>query len=654
MSLARTIGLLLITALALAGFIAGCGGDPGSAELAEGLKELQRGNYTRATVLLEKSINLRPAGEEVALTCNYLGLAAYRFGQIDRAVEQFEESRKRDPRLFEPVYNLGIIMLEGGNFEKAQALFEEAAGLSARDPRPLEYLGHLHLQRKAWPDARRSFYEALEREPGSPSILCGIALSELRIVGVEAAENNLMRALEADPNYPPALYNLGMLSHLTAKSPAQTSGYFQKFIDLAPQDPNAEYARKLLLDLKPLLARAAEERRAESAADAPPAGRPAPPPAPAAPRTVDDMLREARRAAEQKDVAATLKWCREAADAAQRANDLKGREKALTAAVNLCFDQPEVHDDLGRFQLEQGQYAAAQASFRKALELRPGWVQAYRGLASTAVEAREYDAALVTLREGLRSESDNADLLWALAELYDRSLGLPEPAVKAYLDFERLRPNDPRVVKSQERRARLQPEKPRAPAAAATTPAAPARAAGPAAPADPVAGGRRLEIKPAALRNTKAAVQAYNRGTLYQEREDWERAAFYYQNSLQNDDQFVNAYFNLGSVHRATGDLDLAVDAYRNVIRLQPRMAAARYNLALLYIQLEAYDAAQEQLLEVLKVQPNYAPANYALGLVYARYPATTELARRYYRKFIELAPNDPSADSVRTWLKEH
>ena len=163
-----------------------------------------------------------------------------------------------------------------------------------------------------------------------------------------------------------------------------------------------------------------------------------------------------------------------------------------------------------------------------------------------------------------------------------------------------------------------------------------------------------LRLKPTLVRNTHAAVQAYNRGTLYQQQEDWDRAIYYYTRAVENDDTFATAFFNLGSVYWAKGEYAMAKEAYLKAVQIQPDMIAARYNLALICRELKEKSAAMEQLQILLKDHADYAPARYLLGMLYADDPATVGLAKDQYKAFLELAPNDPAAPVVRNWIDAH
>ena len=186
-------------------------------------------------------------------------------------------------------------------------------------------------------------------------------------------------------------------------------------------------------------------------------------------------------------------------------------------------------------------------AFKQAIVLDPKFALAHLGLADAAVKTDEVDAALVAIKQALQLEPGNPDALWSLAALYDRELQNKDKAAQAYRQFVDRFPGDPRVIKAQERLNEMAPpparRAPSPPPAARTQAAAPASASRPAAP--PVT---QLRIKPTMIRNTHAAVQAYNRGTLYQQQEDLDRAIYYYTRAVENDDTFATAFFNLASI----------------------------------------------------------------------------------------------------------
>ncbi len=650
--------VILLCALAL---IIGCGAPPGEREFRQALREIDRGNYVRAKVLLEKSVNRRPGSDMNAAVYNYLGLVFWKLGQGEQAIEAFDESHRLNPALPEPVYNLGVLYFESGDFTRAGKFFADAAELNPADSRPLEYLGRILARSGKWPEARRALFGALARAPLSPRVLTSLALVERSISGNDKAIFYLMQALDKKPDYAPALFDLGFLYFSELKQPKQAVDYFKKFLKVADDTDKARFAKQVIADLE-----------SDTQTPTPPASKPSNPSPPsepvkvrepvaalsepAQPQTVDDMLNEAKSDAEKGLAQKALNLCVAAAGRAERAQDEKAQEKALRKAVELCFDQAPAHYALGRFLLDQRQTTAAANSFKQALVLDPKYTLAYLGLAEASVQSEEYDSALVSIKQAVQLEPGNSDALWALASLYDQQLDIEDRAAKCYSEFIDRFPADARVLKAQERLKALgRAPTPAAEASAPTEPVASAAAAGESQPSPAAAGPERhLEIRKSEIRDTHAAVQAYNRGISYQRQENWDTAIYFYTRALENDGTFAAAYFNLGAVYMAKHDYNLAKESYERAIELRPDVVAAHYNLALIHRELGEKELAIERLEEIVKNEPDYAAAYYVLGLIQSENRSTYEQAKMNYEKFLNLAPNDPSAASIRKWIDSH
>ena len=632
----------------------GCGGEPGEREYKAGISEIEHGNYVRGRALLEKSVNKRPGSDYNPVAHHYMGVASYKLGQVQQAIESFEQSRLQNPNLPETAYNLGILLFEGGDIWQAASLLEQSARMNPADTRPLEYLAQVYIRNEKWAEARRVLFEALGRNPQSVRILSALAVTEYFRSGPDMATFYLMQALEKKSDYPPALYDLGVICMREGKNTEQAAAYLKKYLEVAPKDAHAEFAGKALQDLQqPVAAVPSAVTRAEAVTQAT-AKAEAPPPESRS-LTVDEMLKEAQTLAHGGEMKKALNLCIEASEKAGRAQDVGFQEKALRAAVKLCPNEAKAHQLLGKFQLDHNQNEVAMQSFKKAVELGPKIAAAQRGLAEAASRNGEYDTTLVALKQALQLEPANADAVWSLAVLYDEQLELPDKALQTYRQFAKLFPSDPRVVKANDRLKSRQKSMELVSEVAEAPAEEPEIEPATVKPVQQAPGSSRtLRYTKPVVRNTRAAVQAYNRGALYQEKEDWERAVYYYTRALENDDSFVNAFYNLGTVFWEKGDLDLAKDAYLHALQLQPQMMNARYNLALILRDRKERDAAIEQLQTILVSNPNYAQAYYTLGLLYAENETTIEKAKQYYIRYLELAPNDSSAGTVRQWLAAH
>lgn len=77
------------------------------------------------------------------------------------------------------------------------------------------------------------------------------------------------------------------------------------------------------------------------------------------------------------------------------------------------------------------------------------------------------------------------------------------------------------------------------------------------------------------------------------------------------------------------------------------------YNLGVFYAKEMNYDRALEEFKKAIDINPNDAKAQYNLGYIYAEHRQDRKKAEYYFRNFLGLDPNDPNADSVKSYLVE-
>jgi tetratricopeptide (TPR) repeat protein len=77
------------------------------------------------------------------------------------------------------------------------------------------------------------------------------------------------------------------------------------------------------------------------------------------------------------------------------------------------------------------------------------------------------------------------------------------------------------------------------------------------------------------------------------------------------------------------------------------------YNLGVFYAGEMNYDRALEEFKKAVDINPNDAKAHYNLGYIYAEQRQDRKKAEYYFRNFLGLAPNDPNADQVKSYLVE-
>lgn len=92
------------------------------------------------------------------------------------------------------------------------------------------------------------------------------------------------------------------------------------------------------------------------------------------------------------------------------------------------------------------------------------------------------------------------------------------------------------------------------------------------------------------------------------------------------------------------GEFAKAAAIFRTVLEINPARYDARRELAMALIELGDHEAAKDLLLDALKADPNDAQALVILGNHYARQEGDLVTAERFFRRAIEVAPDDATA----------
>ncbi len=238
--------------------------------------------------------------------------------------------------------------------------------------------------------------------------------------------------------------------------------------------------------------------------------------------------------------------------------------------------------------------------------------------AHTELSNGNVDTALLILKGAVTNYPNSADAAWALAQIYDKNLGLSGRANELYNAFAKQFPSDPRVAK---------PEPKKAP-----TPPTPA---------------------PPPSETAEAPGETHFRaGLAHYAKHDWERAIAAYKEALRADSTSAGSAYNLGLAYKANGDMDKAAKAFTLALGLEKDMPKALYMLGLTEMQRGRNPAALAQLNRLLRVEPNFAKAHYLLGVIY-REEGRPDMAVIHFERLIHLAPTDPSAENARRWLAQ-
>jgi tetratricopeptide (TPR) repeat protein len=115
-------------------------------------------------------------------------------------------------------------------------------------------------------------------------------------------------------------------------------------------------------------------------------------------------------------------------------------------------------------------------------------------------------------------------------------------------------------------------------------------------------------------------------------------------------------HYALGQVYEKLGRTDLAITHYRKALHAFPSFLPVRLDLARLYVEQRQLGPAKEQYKKILQEDPSHIDTHFYLAFVYEM-EGDPKNAAAYYRKFLDLAPEDsyygPRRQLAYEWLEE-
>jgi tetratricopeptide (TPR) repeat protein len=240
---------------------------------------LQQKSYAEAAAAAERVLELKPGELEALRYCYdaYTGMGERdKAKEVLQALKQAEQSS--DVAIL--VYNEGAGAVKEGDLATATAKFQEAVGL---DPNLLPAhlaLCTIYAKDERWAEAVPHAERVLEDEPGNLTALrvryegytklgdtekVGEALEALAVAdpefgagklynravelfnagGVDQAQQLLEQAISLDADHAKSHYMLG-LCYVNLGDTAEAKDHLQKFLDMAPDDPDAASAQEML------------------------------------------------------------------------------------------------------------------------------------------------------------------------------------------------------------------------------------------------------------------------------------------------------------------------------------------------------------------------------------------------------------------------
>ena len=117
--------------------------------------------------------------------------------------------------------------------------------------------------------------------------------------------------------------------------------------------------------------------------------------------------------------------------------------------------------------------------------------------------------------------------------------------------------------------------------------------------------------------NTDYSNSYYNRGVAYEKKGEVDRAIEDYNMAIQLNTDYVRAYNNRGILYRKKGEINRAIEDYSMAIQLKPDYADVYYNRGIAYEKKGEVDRAIKDYNKAIELNPNYVGAYLNLGMTY-------------------------------------
>jgi len=395
-----------------------------------GVVVLQTGRLAEAQRLISEALVLNPKS---AAAHSNLGNVYLRQQRLDDARASFQRAVEIQPGFFDARLNLGTVLRQVGQLEEAATHLRRAASINSRSSQSQTHLGAVLLDLGDSVGAVRAFEAAAKLRPDQAVEQANLGVALTAAGDLPRALQVLERALKLDANSVPALSACGTVLARLARY-AQALACFEQAVALEPRSAAAHcnLGKSLRDDGQP--ERALGPLRRAIALD---------PTLLAAQFALAQALREAGRHAEAQDherrtfntdsaSADTLAY--EASLCLER-NDRTGAERAYRQAVALQPRDAESHYRLGNVLMLQGRSSEAMESYRKALAVDAGHVQARWAITMAQAPPVSADVA-----ETAKARTNFARMLGELEHWFDarrsleghQAVGSTQPFYLAY------------------------------------------------------------------------------------------------------------------------------------------------------------------------------------------------------------------------------
>ncbi|MBI4843108.1 MAG: tetratricopeptide repeat protein [Nitrospirae bacterium] len=143
-----------------------------------------------------------------------------------------------------------------------------------------------------------------------------------------------------------------------------------------------------------------------------------------------------------------------------------------------------------------------------------------------------------------------------------------------------------------------------------------------------------------------------NRGVVYWERKEFDKAIDDYSKAIKIDPRHAKAYSNRGSAYESMGKLGRALEDFTKAIELSPELAGVYSNRGNVLLKMKRYDDAVKDYDRAIEIDPGYSKGYTNRGVAYGAM-GRNDLAIKDYTKAVEMDPWSGKAYNNRGFVYE-
>lgn len=204
---------------------------------------------TRLDIKLE---NVQEAVEKSLSEADKLFLKGSNFfekGQYKEAASVFKEAIVLNATQWGYYFNLGLALKKMEEREASIDAFQEALKLNPNSYSSCSELGEAWAKNEDFEKAKTFYLKASELSPDDPDAFYNMGVIFTNLGNMEEAFTYFLKAVEIQENYAEAYYQIGTI-YINKGQTAEAIKNLEKFMELAPEHPNAAIAKQLLEYLK--------------------------------------------------------------------------------------------------------------------------------------------------------------------------------------------------------------------------------------------------------------------------------------------------------------------------------------------------------------------------------------------------------------------